>query len=279
VAVETVALSGAAQTLLITLHAHVLDERSAHPLLADTRAVEIAGRLDYDFSRLELGASMAAGIAVRALLLDRWTLEFLDRHPEAVVLHLGCGLDSRAERIDPGPGVRWFDVDQPDVLALRERVYRPRTGYRPIPASATDPTWLSQVPRDLPTIVVAEGLTMYLPVAEGLLMLNHLVEHLRCGEMAFDTVSRFGMRSVARTLAVRRSEAQLGWAVDDPRSLEQQVPGLRLVSSRRAFELADRLAVVHAPWTYRLACALFRRVPVLRDVGHTSRFTFGPGSC
>ena len=69
----------------------------------------------------------------------------------------------------------------------------------------------------------------------------------------------------------------MGWAVDNPRSLEQQVPGLRLVSTLGAFELADRTDLVHAPWTYRLACAFFCRVPVLRDVGHTSRFTFGPG--
>lgn len=181
---KSYALTGAAQTLLITLYAHVLDARSAHPFLADTRAIQVARRLDYDFSRLGLGAPTATGIAARALLLDRWTREFLNRHPEAVVLHLGCGLDSRAERLDPGPGVRWFDVDQPDVLALRERVYRPRTGYHGIPASATDPAWLSQVPRGLPSVVVAEGLTMYLPAVEGLLLLNRLLAHLRCDEMA-----------------------------------------------------------------------------------------------
>jgi len=201
----------------------------------------------------------------------------LSRHPEAVVLHLGCGLDSRAERVDPGPGVRWFDVDQPDVLALRERVYRPRAGYQAIAASATDPNWLSPVPRSLPSLVGAEGLRMYLPAAEGLLLLNRLVAHLRCGEMAFDTVSRLGARSVSQMPAVRRSGAHVGWAVGDPQSLEQQVPGLHLVSTLGAFELADRSTMVHSAWTYRLACALLRRVPVLRDVGHTSRFTFGPG--
>jgi hypothetical protein len=33
-------------------------------------------------------------------------------HPQATVLHLGCGLDSRVFRVDPPPSVRWYDVDQ-----------------------------------------------------------------------------------------------------------------------------------------------------------------------
>jgi O-methyltransferase involved in polyketide biosynthesis len=106
-----------------------------------------------------------------------------------------------------------------------ERAYRPRPGYRGIAASVTDPGWLSPVPRDLPTFVVAKGLTMYLPAAEGPLLLRRLVAHLCCGEMAFDTNSRLGVRSVSRIPAVRRSGAHLDWAVNDPRSLERKVPG------------------------------------------------------
>jgi hypothetical protein len=43
------------------------------------------------------------------------------------------------------------------------------------------------------------------------------------------------------------------------------------------FELADAVDIAHAPWTYRIECAVFGRIPVLRDVGRTSRFAFGPG--
>jgi O-methyltransferase involved in polyketide biosynthesis len=43
--------------------------------------------------------------------------------PDAVVLHLACGLDSRVLRIDPGPTVAWFDLDQEPVIDLRRRLY------------------------------------------------------------------------------------------------------------------------------------------------------------
>ena len=51
-------------------------------------------------------------MTLRAKQLDDWCTDFLQRHPDAVVLHLGCGLDGRVFRLDPPPSVLWFDVDQ-----------------------------------------------------------------------------------------------------------------------------------------------------------------------
>lgn len=59
---------------------------------------------------------------MRAKLLDDWTADFLAGHPSATVLHLACGLDTRAQRMAFGSGVRWVDVDLPAVAALRERL-------------------------------------------------------------------------------------------------------------------------------------------------------------
>jgi O-methyltransferase involved in polyketide biosynthesis len=37
--------------------------------------------------------------------MDRYTRGFLGRHLEAIVVHIGCGLDSRFERVDNGQAV------------------------------------------------------------------------------------------------------------------------------------------------------------------------------
>lgn len=99
-------LHGAAETLLATLYGRAIDARSPHPVLGDRTAAEVLEKIDYDFRRLGLAHSSAIGVALRARYLDRWTRDFLAEHPGATVLHLGCGLDSRVQRIDPGPGVR-----------------------------------------------------------------------------------------------------------------------------------------------------------------------------
>jgi len=46
---------------------------------------------------------------------DRFTQDFPKRHAEAVVVHIGCGLDTCLERVD-NDQVEWYDLDLPDVI-------------------------------------------------------------------------------------------------------------------------------------------------------------------
>ena len=59
-------------------------------------------RLDpgYDKGRFATSQLGLAAVA-RARALDDWARSFLADHRDAVVLHLGCGLDARVYRIDP----------------------------------------------------------------------------------------------------------------------------------------------------------------------------------
>ena len=42
---------------------------------------------------------LAYNMAMRARVFDDWTDAMLRKHPEALVIHIGCGLDSRFERV------------------------------------------------------------------------------------------------------------------------------------------------------------------------------------
>ena len=132
---EKVHLTGAKQTLLITLYAKAVESMSSVSLLRDRLADQALARLDYDIKPLDLGPDGAISMAIRAKVLDDWTTAFIEKHPNAVVLHLGCGLDSRVFRVDPPPEIAWFDVDFPEVIDIRKRVYPAREGdYRMIGA-------------------------------------------------------------------------------------------------------------------------------------------------
>ena len=268
-------LHGAAATMLATLYGRALDARSPHPVLGDAAAVRAVAAIDHDWSSVGVRPRDALSITMRAKLLDRWTREFLARHPDAVVLHLGCGLDSRFERLAPGPGVLWFDVDQPEVVALHARVFPDAPGRRTVAASVLDPAWLADVPRDRPAFVVAEGLTMYLPATEGPVLLRRLVAHLRSGGMAFDSYSRLGVRLSRSMPVLRRAGARLDWGIDDPHEPERLVPGLRLVEGRSALRIPDAADLARAPRSFRWQFAVLARTPLVRDVGHVSRYAFG----
>jgi O-methyltransferase involved in polyketide biosynthesis len=100
------------ESLFLTLCGRALDNRSPHPILADTLAGKIMGKLDYDVGRFHLSASPILNIALRAKKLDQVAQNFITRHPDAVGLDLGAGLDTRAFRINPPPTVDWYDVNR-----------------------------------------------------------------------------------------------------------------------------------------------------------------------
>lgn len=204
-ATEKVRFTEERETMLATLYLRALDSKSKDPILGDDTAAETVRKIDYDFEKIGLTSGNAPGVAMRARLLDEWTREFLAEHPDATVLHLACGLDTRVHRLDPPASVRWFDVDFPEIIELRERLYPPRDGYRMIGTSVTDEGWLEQLPNDRPTVVIAEGLTMYLRPEAGRHLFRQLVDYFPSGQLIFDCFGTAGIKSQKLNRAVRKS--------------------------------------------------------------------------
>lgn len=180
--------------MLGTLYGRASDADAEHPILGDTFAKELVSRLDYDWRKSGLEAKGAASLTMRTAHFDNWAREFLAVHERAVVLHLGCGLDSRVFRLNPGPGVEWYDVDYAGVIALCEQLYPAREHYHLVPASVTDPAWLQTIPPDRPALLLGEGLTMYLTEEDGVALLRRVVEHFPSGELQFDVFNWLGIK-------------------------------------------------------------------------------------
>jgi O-methyltransferase involved in polyketide biosynthesis len=150
------------ETMLVTLYGRALDSQSKDPILRDMIAEKAIERIDYDFKSLNVKWNDILAIAARAKVFDVWTMDYLAEEPNAAVLHLGCGLDSRVFRIDPPPSVFWFDVDYPETIELRQHLFPEGAGYHMVASSVTELDWLDQVPGDRPALVLAEGLMYYL---------------------------------------------------------------------------------------------------------------------
>jgi methyltransferase (TIGR00027 family) len=239
-------------TNLVTLYLRAHESRSSRPILGDKAAAEAVDRIDYDFKRIHrssLPASNQYLVALRARQLDDWCAEFLRRHPDAVVLHLGCGLDGRAFRLALPPLVLWFDIDQPDVIALRRRLYNDTERYRMIGSSVTDPEWLEQIPTARPTLMVAEGLLMYLAEHEVRQLLQRLTDRFDCGEMQFDTLS-----ALAPLLSKLFTRGIIKWGIRDARELQTWNPRLRLVEQAPALAGYQKIESTAVRWMYKLTC-------------------------
>lgn len=224
---EKVSLTGAPETMLATLYLRAEASKAPNPILVDRAAEQAVQRLDYDFRKLNVRSKDAPSVAIRAKALDRWVQERLATDPDVTVLHLGCGLDSRAFRLDVPASVEWYDVDLPQVIELRRRLYAERPHHHTIASSVTDPSMLDAVPAGKPVLVVAEGLTMYLSEQDGERLFRGIVDHFPRGELIFDAFSRLGVRLSNRfNPVVVGAGAHLEWGINDPRTLPKAVPGL-----------------------------------------------------
>jgi O-methyltransferase involved in polyketide biosynthesis len=184
-------------TNLCTLYLRAYESCLPAPILGDTAAVEAVDRIEYDWARMRRAMRPGSNqylVAMRAKQLDDWSTGYLRRYPNAVVLHLGCGMDTRAFRLHPPETVQWFDLDQPNVIALRRKLYDDCTGYRMIGSSVTDEAWLDEIPTDRPMLMVAEGLVMYLTEPQVCTLLQRLTDRFDSGELIFDTASPMGPR-------------------------------------------------------------------------------------
>jgi O-methyltransferase involved in polyketide biosynthesis len=271
---EKVRLTKEKETYLATLYGKALDAAVDHPILGDRYAAEAVARIDYDFAALRLPKGGEITLPMRALHFDQWTREFLAAHPESTVLHLGCGLDTRVFRIDPGPTVDWVDVDLPDVIALRERLYPERAGYRTIGTSVTDLTWLDAIAGDRPVLVVAEGVVMYLPEKGGIALFKRITEQFPSGQIAFDGYSGAMVRLVSRLATVRGAKVELVWGVDDPKDLEKEVPGLRLVDDVPFLTMPDLVARLSKTWFSGAMHRVMGRLPFYRRLIRHLRYEF-----
>ena len=265
-------LTGPAKTMLSTLYLKALDADFERPVLADRYAKEAIARIDYDWSTLDIGAGWAPLCTVRTAQYDIWARRFLASHPHCTVIHLGCGLDARVFRINPGPDVQWYDVDFPDVIALREQVYPTRPNYHLTATSATDPSWLDAIPADRPVLFLAEGISMYLTEDQGIALLGHVVDRFGSGEIQIDFFNWLAIKSQKTQTLVRRSGSTLYWAVNSPQDILGRVPGLRLRESATFFD-ARTFARVTA--RFRAAKRAAKLAPALRKALQYHVYEFG----
>jgi O-methyltransferase involved in polyketide biosynthesis len=213
------------ETLLIVLYAKA---QKGNPLFFDARAEAILTQVDYDFNKLKVPYKTVVLVSQRAKKLDATVHTFLAEHPNGVVLHLGCGLDSRFWRVDNGL-VDWYDLDMPPVMALREYFFPVQERYHPLASSVTDLAWMDRVQaKDRPVLVVAEGLLMYLDESDVKALFLRLRSAFPGCRLVADVFSRMTARLASNHPSLKQTGARLGWGVDDAREVENWAEGIRL---------------------------------------------------
>jgi len=217
-------------TLLVPLYQRAFETHQQEALLRDAKSVELVDRIAYDFSKLQGTLSTRVFTLMRARELDRRVRAFLKAHPDGTVVDIGCGLDTRFSRVDNG-SVSWFNLDLPEVVAVRHKLFEHSGRCRELACSALDFAWMDMV-RDAdkpPYLFVAEGVFPYFVEQEVKRLVLALLARFPGSELVFDGLPSGFIRFSQFHPALRATQARMGWALDDGRQLEAWHPGIRLV--------------------------------------------------
>lgn len=207
------------KTLYIPLYGKAAVSRRGI-LLRDGSAERIWSEEGFELRGKSKSKWLTFYMGMRAAVFDDWLRERLKENPSALVLHLGCGLDARCERVSE-PRAGWYDVDLPEVIDTRKRYFGEREGYAMLGGDAAKPEeWLKYIPRAKEALVVMEGLSMYLERGALERLFAALQAHFESAELIMDVYTELAARLSQRSNPIKDVGAGLVYGVDDARELE-----------------------------------------------------------
>ncbi|MBQ9538900.1 MAG: class I SAM-dependent methyltransferase [Treponema sp.] len=167
-------------TALIPVAVKANESLRRNARIHDDVAVQIVRTLGIDTAHYDKFMSHE-GVIARTVMLDRMVKDFIAENPETVIVNLGAGFDNRFSRVDNGK-ILWFDIDLPDSIELRKKVFTERDRVTMLAGSVLDDGWCGPVKEEIPgsgwkVLFLAEGLFMYFTLDEikkmiGILKIN-----------------------------------------------------------------------------------------------------------
>lgn len=228
---EKVNLQGVPETMLQTLYARAAYSRQKTAKFHDKMAEEIVARMDYDFSLAHKDAAMSKGVIARTLLLDRMVGDFIKENPECTVVNIACGMDTRVYRLQEDPsvgkhmsGIRWYNLDLPETIAVRRRFLEENGKISMIAKSAMDETWAAMIeePRGR-VLVIVEGLVMYLTDRDVKHILSIISSRFAHAQVIMETMNPWVMEHM-REKSIEATKAKFTWGIRSGRELERLAP-------------------------------------------------------
>ncbi len=141
-------------------------------LIRDPFAAQLAGARGMAIARALPGLeTMCFGIGIRSRFLDELLLDTVSAHGIATVLSVGAGLDTRPWRLELPATLGWIEVDFPEMLDYKDAIMAsvtPKCHRERLSADINEASGRESVFAAAgggPTLMITEGLLMYLPAA------------------------------------------------------------------------------------------------------------------
>lgn len=205
------------KTLFIPLYGKALISKM-NIILQDQKAEEIWAQEGFPLRGKAKSKWLAYNMAMRARIFDDWTAEQLHKYPDALVLHIGCGLDSRCERVQ-SPYTTWIDADLYDVIAVRKNYFAETERYYMMTLDASKANDVQLLPDAACIVVLMEGISMYLTNDALKQLFAALQEKYETVHILMDIYTAFGAKASKYKNPINEVGVTQVYGIDDIHAL------------------------------------------------------------
>ena len=213
------------ETLIIPLYGRKMCSQLYPSLYRDETALRLMNEIDYDFSLLEKksGSLMQRfGFLEAAMRQNDLAFEvrdYLKSHPKAAVVNLGCGLDSTGRNCDNG-SCRIYNLDFPDVIAVRNELLPAGEREENIPCNLNDTAWLDKIDASEGAVFFAAGVFYYFLAEQVRTLVRAMADAFPGGVLVFDAANKKAVKLMLKTWLKDAEIKDVGayFAVSDAKS-------------------------------------------------------------
>lgn len=255
--VEISFINRISQTSLLTLAARAKESQEKQPLIVDTKACELLHTIDYDFEKFNNKLAQVV-ISLRSHYFDKKVIEFITHNAHPVVISVGCGLDTRYDRIGPiAEQASFYHIDLPEVIEIRERLLLPKANERYLSDSILNSEWMEDIKKENPYgnfIFIVEGVFIYFNKETCLEFLRNVSNKFGKGLILFDVFNSAGLLCNFINGTLKNTEAKFNSAFNNIDTIERHCKNVKLQKAISFNELPGFIRMGKCP---RLLMYLF----------------------
>ncbi len=265
------------ETLVIPLFGRLICSERFPQLFSDPEAKHICDSLDYDFAekrkKMEsvFGLFGALEVAQRQYDLQCEVEEYLQTHPKAAVVNLGCGLDDTFRKCDNGL-YYGYNIDLPDVITVRNELLPAGDREQNIACDLNDPHWMDAVDASGGAVFFAAGVFYYFRTDDVKRLFSRMAERFPGSVLAFDSCNQRGAKMMRSTWLKEAgiTDVSAYFSLEDERDLESWNGRFASVTAK-SYMRGYRDIYKHVRWLYKLMIQFCDRLVRMKIVKITFR--------
>ena len=226
-------LTGSAETMLQSFYARAKYSRKKNAKFYDAKAIELVGKIDYDFSKAENDSTMSNGVIARTIVFDELVKDFINKNPDCTV------------------------VDLPETIEVRDAIYHESGRVSTIGISATDPAWADKVTKRGKMLFIIEGLSMYLTSDENAQMLSIIRDKFDNATVLMECLAKKWVNKEHTEKSIQDTGAKFMFGADTFDDLGKAADGFRCIKNDDIIRGMSVIMPVLKP---------FRKLPFLKKI-------------